>query len=206
MKKRIILVVLPMLLLAVSAQAQVGGLKIGGTLSNLYIDDVDDENSKLGFTAGIFGRTSFAEPIGLRYELLYSSKGAEVTYNNFIQGSGKYKFNLNYIKLPVMFSVKAGPVDFHAGPYFGYLIGANVKDVDSDGTINEVEQLDRDDFNTLDYGAAFGLAFGFAGGEIGARYNYGMRNIGEEGSFAGEAASDAKNQTFTISLGLKFNE
>ncbi|PWL29851.1 porin family protein [uncultured Roseivirga sp.] len=205
MKKRIILLVLPMLMLAVgTAQAQ-GGLIIGANMSNLYIDNVDDENSKIGINVGLYNRWGAEEGIGLRTELLYSQKGAAAQYNNFLQGSGKYRFNLNYLKVPAMLSLKAGPLDIHAGPYIGILLGANVKDVDSDGNINQISELDRDDFNTTDYGAAVGLGLGFSGGHISLRYNYGMREIGKDGSFAGQATEDAKNSALTLSLGLGLN-
>lgn len=205
MKKRIILLVLPMMLLAISAAKAQGGLIIGANMSNLYIDNVDDENSKFGLNIGLYNRWGPEEGVGLRTELLYSQKGAGAQYDNFLQGSGTYRFNLNYVKVPAMVSIKAGPLDIHAGPYIGVLVGANVKDVDSDGNINEISELDRDDFNTIDYGASVGLGLGFTGGHISLRYNYGMNEIGKDGSFAGQATENAKNSALTLSLGLGLN-
>ena len=203
MKTRNILLIVPMLLLTIGLKAQ-GGFVIGANMSNLYIDNVDDENAKIGLNLGLYNRWDLAGNVGIRHELLYSQKGASAYYNNFFQGSGTYRFNLNYIKLPVMLSAKAGSLDLHAGPYIAALISANVKDVDSNGNINQITELDRDDFNTLDYGAALGLAYTFNGGHISLRYNYGMREIGRSVSFAGEATEDAKNSALTLSLGLGF--
>lgn len=205
MKKRILILILPILLIGVSAARAQGGIIVGANMSNLYIDNVDDENSKIGINVGIYNRWGAPAGVGIRHELLYSQKGAAATYDNFLQGSGHYRFNLNYIKMPVMLSMKAGPLDIHAGPYFGLLVGANVKDVDSDGNINQISELDRDDFNTVDYGAALGFSLGFTGGHIDLRYNYGMREIGKDGSFAGQATENAKNSALTLSLGLGLN-
>ena len=191
-----------MLLLTISAAKAQGGLIIGANMSNLYIDDVDDENSKFGLNIGLYNRWGMENGLGVRHELLFSQKGASAQYSNFLQGSGTYRFNLNYLKMPVMLSATVGALDLHAGPYLGLLLGANVKDVDSDGSINQIQELDRDDFNTLDYGAALGLAYNFTGGHLSLRYNYGMREIGRDGSFAGQATQDAKNSALTLSLGL----
>ena len=203
MKKTILILFLPLLFASINTAKAQGGLVIGANMSNLYIDNVDDENSKIGINIGLYNRWGApGGAIGVRHELLYSQKGAAATYDNFLQGSGTYRFNLNYVKMPVMLSVKAGPLDLHAGPYIGLLVSANVKDVDSDGSINQISELDRDDFNTVDYGASFGLSLGFTGGHIGLRYNLGMREIGKDGSFAGQATEDAKNSALTLSLGL----
>ena len=47
MKTRNILLIVPMLLLTIGLKAQ-GGFVIGANMSNLYIDNVDDENAKIG--------------------------------------------------------------------------------------------------------------------------------------------------------------
>lgn len=192
-----------MLLLAAGANAQ--SLVIGANMSNLYIDNVDDENAKIGLNIGLACRTRLAGNLGLRHEILFSQKGASAQYDNFLQGSGTYRFNLNYIKMPLMLSGKLGSLDIHAGPYLGLLISANVKDVDSDGSINQINELDRDDFNTLDYGATMGMAYLFDGGNISLRYNYGLREIGKSGSFAGQATENAKNSALTLSLAFGLN-
>ena len=41
------------------------------------------------------------------------------------------------------------------------LLAVKVKDVDGDGTVNNVEEYDRDVFSTFDYGVAAGVGFDF---------------------------------------------
>lgn len=185
-----------------AALAQKAGLKGGVNFTNLYVDDVDDENMKVGFNAGLYYRNDITENFAIQPEFLFTQKGSEIHYDGFL-GQGKYRFNLNYLEVPVLAVVKLGPINLHAGPYLGFLIGANVKDVDDNGNINEVEELDRDDFNTLDAGISGGVGFDFPSGMIGLRYNYGFMEIGDDG-VAGQATENSKNSALQLYLGFDF--
>ncbi|WP_420317880.1 porin family protein [Ekhidna sp.] len=180
--------------------AQRSGIKGGANFSNLYVNDVSDENMKIGLNLGLWHQ---AANEAFQAELNYSNKGAEIIYDGAL-GSGKYRYNLNYLEMPLQFVGHVGDFNLHVGPYLGFLVGVNVKDVDSDGSVNGVAQLDRDDFNTIDYGLSGGAAIEFDASQIGLRYNYGLREIGKSGSFAGEAASNAKNSVFQLYVALDF--
>ncbi|SNT17096.1 Outer membrane protein beta-barrel domain-containing protein [Ekhidna lutea] len=180
--------------------AQRSGLKGGANFANLYVDDVSDENMKIGLNLGLWHQ---AANESFQAELNYSNKGAEVIYDGAL-GSGKYRYNLNYLEMPLLFVGHVGDFNLHVGPYLGFLVGVNIKDVDSNGNVNGVAQLDRDDFNTFDYGLSGGAAIEFDASQIGLRYNYGLREIGKSGSFAGEAANNAKNSVFQLYVALDF--
>lgn len=202
-KRTILFLVLALCYVGYDVKAQ-SGITIGTNISNLYVDDVDDENAKVGLAIGVYNKSKLGGPLGIQYELLYAQKGAALQYDNFLQGSGTYRFNLNYIKLPVMLTADAGPLSLHAGPYASLLLSANIKDVDGDGSINSIQELDRDDFNTFDYGLAAGISHAFTGGSIGLRYNYGLKQVGKDGSGAAQAANNAKNSALQIYLGIDF--
>ncbi|WP_425392728.1 porin family protein [Ekhidna sp.] len=180
--------------------AQRSGIKGGANFANLYVDDVSDENMKIGLNLGLWHQSANES---FQAELAYSNKGAEIIYDGAL-GSGKYKYNLNYLEMPILFVGHVGDFNLHIGPYVGFLVGVNVKDVDSNGDVNGVAQLDRDDFNTFDYGLSGGAAIDFDASQIGLRYNYGLREIGKSGSFAGEAANNAKNSVFQLYVALDF--
>ncbi|WP_420576045.1 porin family protein [Ekhidna sp.] len=180
--------------------AQRSGIKGGANFSNLYVDDVSDENMKIGLNLGLWHQTANG---AFQTELNYSNKGAEIVYDGAL-GSGKYRYNLNYLELPVLFVGHVGRLNLQVGPYAAFLVGANIKDVDSDGDINQVAQLDRDDFHTFDYGLAGGVGIDFDASQIGLRYNYGLREIGKSGSFAGEAVDNAKNSVLQLYVALDF--
>ncbi|MFI5193226.1 MAG: porin family protein [Chitinophagales bacterium] len=181
------------------------GIKGGLNLTNLYVDNVSDEHMKAGFNAGIFAKLPVTRGFSIQPELLYSLKGAKDTYNNIVQGSGEYRFNLGYVELPVLAVINlARNFNLQAGGYAAYLVAANVKDVDNQGNINGATDLNADNFQRFDYGLAGGLAFDIENMTIGARYNYGLGNIGKSGSLSGDLTKNSKNAGLSIYLGFGF--
>ncbi|WP_205511692.1 porin family protein [Longitalea arenae] len=181
------------------------GIKGGVNLTNMYVQDVSDENMKVGFNAGFFAKLPVTKGFSIQPELLYTSKGAKETYDNFIQGEGEYRFNLNYIELPVLavFNV-AKNFNLHVGPYVSYLVSANIKDLEDDGTIEDITDLDAENFQRFDYGLAGGLGIDISNFTIGARYSYGLREIGKSGSLSGELTKDSKNSAISLYIGIGF--
>ena len=181
------------------------GIKGGVNLTNMYVKDVSDENMKVGFNAGFFAKLPVTRGFSIQPELLYTSKGAKETYNNFVEGKGEYRFNLNYIELPVLavFNV-AKNFNVHVGPYVSYLAAANIKDLKDDGTIHDIKDLDAENFNRFDYGVAGGLGIDISNFTLGARYNYGFREIGKSGSLSGQLTKDSKNSAISLYIGIGF--
>lgn len=181
------------------------GIKGAFSLTSLYVDDVSKEHMKAGFNAGIFAKLPITTGFSIQPELLYSVKGAKDTYSNFVQGDGEYRFNLNYMELPVLAVVNITPnFNIHAGPYLGYLVSANVKDVNSDGTIEGATDLKADNFNRWDVGLAGGVGFDVSAFTLGARYNYGLSNIGKSGSLSGDLTKNSKNAGVSVYIGFAF--
>ncbi|QHT65288.1 PorT family protein [Rhodocytophaga rosea] len=181
------------------------GVKGGVNVSNLYIDEVNDEKSKVGLHAGVWMKAPIGEFFAIQPELLWSSKGTKIgTYQNipFAQ-DGQVRFNLNYVDLPVLASLTLGPISIQAGPYVSYLFNANVKNLKQDLTTDSVLELDRSDFNAVDYGLAGGLALDIKGFQIGLRYNYGLREIGKS-DIAGQITRNAKNSVAQAFIGIGF--
>jgi len=180
-----------------------GGIKGGLNVSNLYVDEVDDENSRFGFNVGFYAQLFSSEFFAIQPELLYSTKGTKTEYDNIVMGQGSTKFNLNYLEVPVLAVFKLGPAaELHFGPYWGYLLGVNV---DRDGDTDTFEELDRDAFRSWDFGLAGGIGINFGATQIGARYTYGLREIAD--SSAAEAQlGDAKNSCAQLYIAFNFNE
>lgn len=181
------------------------GIKGGINLSNLHADDVDDEHMKVGANFGVYAKLPITTGFSIQPEVLYSMKGAQLNYNNALMGSGKYRFNLNYVEVPVLavFNV-AKNFNIHAGGYAAYLASVKVKDVDNEGNVNHVDELNKDNFQTFDYGLIGGIGFDISNVTLGARYNYGLKEIGKSGTFAGEVANNAKNSAVSIYVGFAF--
>ena len=180
------------------------GIKGGLNLANLYADEVKDENFKAGFNGGFYAKLPVSKGFSIQPELLYSNKGAKLSYDAGIFGEGEYRFNLHYIELPVLAVVNVVKnFNIHAGPYVSYLAGANITRLDDEDDVNSITDLKADNFNRIDYGLAGGVALDFQNLTIGARYNYGLQNIGESG-ISGELTKNAKNSVINFYLGFAF--
>lgn len=182
------------------------GIKGGLNMSNLYTEDVDDQNVLAGFNIGLFAQLPITSSLALQPEVNYTTKGAELQYNNaFAQGTGK--FRLNYIEVPVLLKAnltKNFNVQF--GPYAAFLIDSKITNEGQDGNINFEEEISKDDLNTMDFGVAAGVGFDFDNFGIGARYNYGLTTVGKERTILGQTYTfpDSKNSVLSIYAAIKF--
>src|SRR5690606_18930327 len=205
-KKTCMMGILTMLLLSgvvmsSTAQDRRMGIKGGLNLSNLYVADDDDENARVGFHVGVYGQIFSTETFAIQPELLYTTKGSENEWGGLVDQT--VKFNLNYLELPVLAVFKLGDAaEIHVGPYFSYLLGANI---DTDGDLGGSNQdLDRDNFNAFDFGLTGGVGLNFGAIQIGARYNYGLTEIADSNA-AEVLLGDAKNSCAQLYLALNLN-
>jgi hypothetical protein len=124
----------------------------------------------------------------------------------FAEGSAK--FRLNYIEVPILLKINLTKnLNIHAGPYFAYLIDAQVKNESESGSFDFEESYDNDDFNKFDMGLSGGFGFDFDSFGIGARYNYGLTNVGKERTILGQSYTipDAKNSNISLYISLQLN-
>lgn len=182
------------------------GVKGGVNFSNFRIgDDFADNNIKAGLNLGLFFKMPVSDAVAIQPEILYSSKGSKLEYNNFLQGEGEYRFNFNYLELPILAVISLGDnFNIHAGPYVSYLTSVNIKDMQEDGSIQGVKDLNEKNFNRIDYGLAAGIGADFNGFIAGVRYNYGLNEVGESGSLSGQVLNDSRNSVGTIYIGFGF--
>ena len=180
------------------------GVKGGFNMSNLYQSEADDNNVIYGFNAGVYATLPISDFIAIQPEILYTTKGAELDYNNaFVDGNAKFK--LNYIEVPLLVRVNITKnFNVHAGGYASYLVSSKVT---GDGDINFDEAVDTDDLNKFDAGIAAGVGVDFNPISVGLRYNYGLTTVGKERTVAGTTYTfpDAKNSNLTLYLSYKLN-
>ncbi|HEX6222789.1 MAG TPA: porin family protein [Chryseolinea sp.] len=178
------------------------GIKGGLNVSNLYIDDVSDENARFGFNFGVYGQVFSSDAFAIQPELLFSTKGSKVEYGgNLFDQSVKY--NLSYLDLPVLAVFKLGEsAEIHVGPYVGYLLGANISHEGDLG--NGTDDIDRDNLKPFDYGLAGGFGLNFGSVQVGARYNLGLAELADS-DVAELLIGDAKNSVAQIYLSLNLN-
>ncbi len=173
-----------------SAQRGKSGIKGGLNLSNLYLDDVTDQNARIGFNIGVYGQLLSTEKFAIQPELLYSTKGSTAQYS---AGSlyQEVSYNLNYLDLPVLAVFKLGKsAEIHLGGYASYLLNANIS---YKGDIaNSADPVDKDNLKSFDYGFSGGMGANFGDVQVGARYNFGLVKIADS-SAARSLIGDAKN-------------
>ena len=183
------------------------GIKGGLNLSTLYAENVDDTKMLTGFNLGLFAKLPLSDHFAIQPELYYTTKGAEVKYNNaFVDGTAR--FNLNYIELPILLVVSITDfVNFHVGPYAAYLISGKAKNESNINLFDFEENLDTDDYNKFDLGIAAGVGLDFKAISLGLRYNHGTTKIGKEETFLGTTYTfpDAKNGVLSLYLSLSLN-
>lgn len=178
------------------------GVKGGLNVSNLYVDEVDDENARFGFNVGFYGQILSTDVFAIQPELLFSTKGSKIEYGgNFFDQTVKY--NLSYLDLPVLAVFKLGEsAEIHVGPYISYLLGANIS---HDGDLGSgTDDIDRDNLKSFDYGLSGGFGLNFGSMQVGARYNYGLAKL-EDSDAAELLIGDAKNSVAQLYVALNLN-
>ena len=210
MKKLVIISLIVLLIFSGKAFAQESqiGVKGGVNLSTLSIDDNNDKNLKAGFHAGVFTKIALTESFAIQPELLYSMKGVKYNFEDNVLADGNANFNLNYLELPVklVFNLSED-FEIQFGPYVSYLLNANV---DTDAkvlgfwNVSGKEELDRENYNAIDYGLSVGLGFDFNPLIIGFNYNLGLSPVAKEDKLSRNILGKAKNSVIQVYAGIKF--
>lgn len=197
---------------SVYAQEASFGLKGGLNISSMTFEGADDSNLLPGFHAGVFARVMATDLIGLQPEVLFSARGYKAVYDEAFLGypvaDGTTKLNLDYIDVPlhVVFSI-AEDFDLHVGPYFGFLVNAKaVTDAEVLDFINvdDVSEIDREEFNTVDMGLSGGLGFTFDPVTVGFNYSHGLSRVAKESESMDALIGDAKNNNIQVYVGFLF--
>jgi hypothetical protein len=185
---------------SVRAQDRRMGIKGGLNVTNLYIDNVNDENARFGFNLGLYGQILSNEVFAIQPELLFSTKGARWDYTGAY--NQRVTLNTNYLDLPVLAVIKLGKTaEIHVGPYAGYLLSATIK-YEGD-IVNGTDNINREDLNTVDFGLAGGFGLNFGAIQVGARYNYGLAEVAKSNS-AKSLLGNSKNSNAQLHVAFNF--
>jgi len=200
--KKIIMFTCLLGITAITAMAQIPkftfGIKGGVNYSNLKTkDDLTDENSIMGYQAGIFTRFGGAG-IYFQPELYLGTKGNEYTSietnSGMMDVKGKIKFTT--LDLPLLVGTKIGTnklnLRFMAGPIVSFVIDEN----NNLGTAyNSVTDFGNYKKQTLGFQAGSGIDLGNLTFDV--RYEAGLSNVSQS-----EKYSQQQN-LFHLSLGFK---
>jgi hypothetical protein len=218
MKKKVILICLSLLaasFLPFQSKAQDQrertdprfGIKGGVNFTNFYTNDESQADMLTGFNLGVFGKVPLASFIAIQPEFYFSRKGAEVTYNSLIV-DGTARFALNYLELPILLVVNlTRNFNIQAGAFGSYLINGNVTNQSGINLFNFEQNIDSKDYNRFEAGLVAGAGIDIGSLSIGARYYYGLTNVGKERTFMGISYTvpDAKNGVFNVYVAISIN-
>lgn len=207
-----------MLASASVAQAQSGiGVRIGANLSNLE-GDLKNENryeNKFGFHGGLtYNIGVVGNFFSIQPELIYSNKGFQNSDEEFEILGQKYKregnVNYNYLELPVLARIKAGPLYFEGGPQASYLLSVNNKTkeyLNGEERSSTTTQIDKDGMKQFELGYVAGVGFATNSGlSVGVRYNGSFNDFVDDAPadyFDGDLVN-AKHSTIMLTLGYTF--
>lgn len=201
---------------AFAAQAQNAsfGVRGGANISNLSGDlrDEDRFNNKVGFHAGVMANFGIVDNFfSIQPELLYSVKGfknedAEFTFLGQTRRR-EGKVNYNYLDLPVLARIKAGPLYFEAGPQASYLLSVNNETrtyINNNLQSTSRDEKSKDGLSEFEVGYAAGIGFTSANNAIsfGIRYNGAFSDfVKEDVNFDGDL-TNARHSTFMVTVGF----
>lgn len=178
------------------------GIKAGANFSNIEADNTKNNKVLTGFNFGIFTKLPFTKSFAIQPEIYFTTKGSELTYQNiFVDGTAKYE--LNYIEVPVLMVFNlSNHFNFQIGPYFSYLVDANVKNVSDVNFFNFEDNIESNDINKFDTGAVAGFGVDVKSIGFGVRYYYGFITVGKEESYSGTnyIFPDGKNSVINVYL------
>lgn len=208
MKKMKFSILAAMLLVATVASAQLSlGLKGGVNMSNLYGDELNDENVKIGFNVGLMADYDLAYNMAIQSGLFFSTKGSKYSAS---YGSASVDVSVNpmYLQLPIHYAYKLDVtpgtrIVFHAGPYAAFGVGGKTKVKGSLGSETlEIDGADvfGDDNLLKPFDAGIGLGVGAEFGAIlvDLGWDMGLVNISNLSN------GNIKNQNAYLSVGFKF--
>lgn len=166
-----------------------------------------------GFYIGGLVELPISNVLSIQPELIFSRQG--VALRQEIKGFGfnvsinNADIRLDYLNIPVMAKVNLGPLFLQGGVQFGFLV--------SKPKVNRLPNtslftlLDKDSYNSFDFGVGVGLGFNFNRRFFAeARYTHSLTNVFDpnddyfKASGIGSNNNNFKNAVLSIGLGMKF--
>lgn len=173
------------------------GVAISTVIDNYSIQTSRHNDSKVGFTGGIFGGYDIMTWLGVGAEVVYSRQGALV--KEHIEGNDiEFRELLQYVNVPLL--VRFYPFEnlsLYTGIQFGFLVGAD-QFLDVNGT--KEQQNVFGECYRMEYSVPVGVSYEFAGKiRLDLRYNIGINDIYRRENLK------AYGSVASVTLGYRFN-
>lgn len=180
------------------------GIKAGPNFSNITSDDdnVESLEAKIGFQAGVMMKLTLNESFAIQPEALFVRKGSKYTYLG-----ADVKSNLDYLDIPVLVVLKPFdiPLQIQFGPQFSFLLGTSVKYENALFGVNEMYEVEREDFEDYDLGYAVGVGLSLGNTVVDLRFTQGLKEYEKETQIGNVTIQPAsKHFNLQASLGFFF--
>ena len=175
----------------VLAQDPKFGIKGGINLAKLT--NQAEADWRLGFHAGLLSHIHVTPAFSLQPEVVYSSQGTEYELST----GENLKLKLNYVNIPLLLQYNFdNGFRLQGGPQIGFLTGV----ADKVGDV-EINSVDSDDFNTVDFSIPLGISYlSYSGFGVDARYNLGVTDVLKNNS-----GNAVRNSVFQFGLFYLFD-
>ena len=161
------------------------GFKGGVNSATQKLSTIQGVESITGYHLGAFTYIKLPLIFGIQAEAQYSTQGGKFELSQVVN-----KNNLSYLNIPVLIRSDFGPFNFHFGPQFGLLTGANL-------SLNGIKNNIKDQFSDRDFSIVVGIGLRLpARLGVSLRYVKGLKNVSDS-SIINE---ETKNTMFQLSL------
>ena len=162
------------------------GFTIGASIATLDRETTlaggDPFSSRTGATAGAYALLPLHERFGVRFEMLFTQKGASVPLHDptVSQGSLTTRYQFHYMDLPVFAQfrgprIKAALLHAFAGPTFSVRVGAERQTVF--GGSSGFERDLGDEMERFDSALTFGGGLQVSRVSFDVRYSHGLNGV-----------------------------
>jgi len=183
------------------------GVKGGLNFANLAVnqDEIDDNFTKLGLTAGVFAQLPLLgkDWLMIQPEALYTIKGAK-----YEAATTTVKANLHYLDIPLsgVARILNSPLTINAGFQYSWLVSAKYEYESQVFGDDIIIDDNRDNYQQWDFGVVGGLGLSFENLLIEVRATRGLRNVEKDRIILNTIveANSTKNFGFQLTAGVSF--
>jgi hypothetical protein len=166
------------------------GLRTGTSLSKLNNGN-EETDFRFGFSFGGALKVPLNRYVSLQNELVFSKKGGSITYLTNLYYTGKVRYNLYYLDIPLLLKVRLGRGFYLVGGYQGSLmLDANIDYVDP--YLLGFAELNESELNSWDNSLVAGFSVGGLKRSFDVRLSYGLTDVAKS-SYANTFLGDARN-------------
>jgi len=191
-----------------------GGINVSKLTASASGQGTSSSDSKVGPNFGVLAEIPVGGDFAIQPEVSYSNMGwkeneTDIDENTTVDNA---RYNMNYLSIPVLVKYKitntlrnGNGLAVFLGPQYGYLLSANLKGSNTNGSADIKKAFKSSDFSAV-AGVEYFLPQGIG---LSLRYQFGIMNVfGKEANdlLNADAGSNVsvRNNALTLTVGYRF--